>query len=245
MNHYYIYHEDEVVGPYDVEQLREIAASGLLSTESLVCLEGASDWQAATTVEGLFEEEASVDVGKGVQQDGSVDDDEVVIIEPEGSQEVPSAKVSPVASEPEPIFSALHETTEEEAKPKPIPFKTPAGAKPGMGPKPFPNVSKQGIPVKKATGFAIKSPATSGVQNKEAPSSSSSLSDKGDTVDGNAKDPSSPLQYMMSVENMTPVQRQAYEAAMEKRNKQSRNRKVFAGLGVATLAFLVILYAVN
>ncbi len=52
---YHIYYNNESMGPYALEQMKEMVTSGILTPESLVFIEGASEWQPATSIEGLFE----------------------------------------------------------------------------------------------------------------------------------------------------------------------------------------------
>ena len=50
---YFIYHNDEVAGPYTVEQMLEMLGTGLLTSESLVFIDGEADWKAFADIPEL------------------------------------------------------------------------------------------------------------------------------------------------------------------------------------------------
>ncbi len=51
---YHAYLNNEIHGPFSLEQLMSIAKSGVLTPESMVYPEGGADWVTANTIEGLF-----------------------------------------------------------------------------------------------------------------------------------------------------------------------------------------------
>jgi hypothetical protein len=50
---YYIYYNEEVVGPYTNEQMVEMLQSGILNPESPVMLEGESDWKKVSDIKAI------------------------------------------------------------------------------------------------------------------------------------------------------------------------------------------------
>jgi hypothetical protein len=51
---WYLAKGEKALGPFDLARLRQMAASGAVGRDDLVCPEGGSEWVAATTVPGLF-----------------------------------------------------------------------------------------------------------------------------------------------------------------------------------------------
>ncbi|MGB0990939.1 MAG: DUF4339 domain-containing protein [Akkermansiaceae bacterium] len=49
MNKYYLHRDNQNHGPYPEEQLVELIRSGSIGAEELICLEGGSDWIAASS----------------------------------------------------------------------------------------------------------------------------------------------------------------------------------------------------
>ena len=52
---YHIYYNDEAIGPYEMEQMKEMIESGILTPETLAICEGSEEWKAASEIEGLFD----------------------------------------------------------------------------------------------------------------------------------------------------------------------------------------------
>jgi hypothetical protein len=68
MSYYHIYYNQEAVGPYELAQLKQMAQDGIITPETLVFPEGATDWLPAQKVDGIFEVAASAPEPTPVQE---------------------------------------------------------------------------------------------------------------------------------------------------------------------------------
>lgn len=51
---YYIYYNEEIIGPYTFDKMQEMVQSQIIHDNSYVCLEGSSEWIQASSIDSLF-----------------------------------------------------------------------------------------------------------------------------------------------------------------------------------------------
>lgn len=89
---YHIYYNDEAIGPYTMDQMKEMIESGVLTPETLVFPEGAADWVAASTLEGLFEGDAAEEKSEDPVEEAVEEAAEDISVEKESEEDTPATK---------------------------------------------------------------------------------------------------------------------------------------------------------